>query len=194
MIEKLLFDTSTRISVIYNVALLNLIPETMENVLVFFLQHGEYYVTIRRQCNHPMIHHVHDIAIHIVHSFGKITFSQFYSVLVQTQYLRGVCRFRKPEYGTFESYVSSPCIEWAHRQTKLYADKLPVSRLYINTQYSDRWEPGILELLLKDYKTLTKIVNKLAPVTSVEVNGHLVRARMDKVAVEYVKKGYHLGI
>lgn len=40
----------------------------------------------------------------------------------------------------------------------------------------------------------TKIVNKLAPVTSVEVNGHLVRARMDKVAVEYVKKGYHLGI
>ena len=69
-----------------------------------------------------------------------------------------------------------------------------MSRLYINTQYSDRWEPGILELLLKDYKTLTKIVNKLAPVTSVEVNGHLVRARMDKVAVEYVKKGYHLGI
>lgn len=42
--------------------------------------------------------------------------------------------------------------------------------------------------------TFTKIVNKLAPVTSVEVNGHLVRARMDKVAVEYVKKGYHLGI
>lgn len=116
------------------------------------------------------------------------------SVLVQTQYLRGVCRFRKPEYGAFESYVSSPCIEWAHRQTKLYADKLPVSRLYINTQYSDRWKPSILELLLKDYKTLTKIVNKLAPVTSVEVNGHLVRARMDKVAVEYVKKGYHLGI
>lgn len=116
------------------------------------------------------------------------------SVLAQTQYLRGVCRFRKPEYGTFESYVSSPCIEWTHRQTKLYADRLPVSRLYINTQCSDRWEPGALELLLKDYKALTKVVNKLAPLSSVEVNGVLIRARMDKVAVEYVKKGYHLGI
>ena len=69
-----------------------------------------------------------------------------------------------------------------------------MSRIYINTQDRDSWEPGVLELLQKDYKIFTRLVNKLAPVTSVEVNGHLVRARMDKVAVEYVKKGYHLGI
>lgn len=103
-------------------------------------------------------------------------------------------RFRKPEYGTSENCLSAPCIEWSRRQITLCADRLPVSRIYINTQDRDSWEPGVLEFLQTDYKIFTRLVNKLAPLTSVEVNGHLVRARMDKVAVEYVKKGYHLGI
>lgn len=71
---------------------------------------------------------------------------------------------------------------------------LPASRIYINTQYSDRWEPGVLELLQKDYKALTKIVSKLTPMTSVDRNGTIVRARMDTVAVEYVKQGFSLWI
>lgn len=109
-------------------------------------------------------------------------------------YVFRLYRFRKSEYGACENCLSAPCIEWSRRQITLCDDKLPVSRLYINTQDRDRWEHGVLELLQKDYKTFTRLANKLAPVTSVEVNGHLVRARMDKVAVEYVKNGYHLGI
>lgn len=116
------------------------------------------------------------------------------SVLVQTQYLRGVNRFRKPEYREFNCFYESPHIEWGQRPTKLCNGRLPVSRLCINTYYSDRWPPEVFELLQKDYKALIKVVNKLTPLTSVDRNGSIVRARMDTVAVEYVKKGYHLGI
>lgn len=103
-------------------------------------------------------------------------------------------RFRKPEYGTCKNCLSAPCIEWSRRQITLCADRLPVSKIYINTQDRDSWKPGVLELLQKDYKVLTKVVNKLTPLTSVDRNGSIVRARMDTVAIEYVKKGYHLGI
>ena len=114
------------------------------------------------------------------------------SVLEQTQYLLGPHRFRKPEYGKFKSYSESPYIEWIRRSTAPSNGMLPASRIYINTQYSDRWEPGVLELLQKDYKALTKIVSKLTPMTSVDRNGTIVRARMDTVAVEYVKQGFIL--
>lgn len=116
------------------------------------------------------------------------------SVLEQTQYLLGPHRFRKPEYGKFISYSESPYIEWIRRPTEPCNGMLPASRIYINTQYSDGWEPGVLELLLKDYKALMKVVNKLTPRTSVDRNGTIVRARMDTVTVEYVKKGYRLWI
>ena len=104
----------------------------------------------------------------------------------------GLVRLHKAEYGLYRSR-SDPSIEWLQARFGRQGRKLVESRLYFDTQYRDRYGAEVYDRLLKDFKYLAGVIGKLAPVTSIQINGTLYHARMDERTIDCLKNGYTFG-
>lgn len=113
-------------------------------------------------------------------------------VLYQMTSPAGLVRLHRAEYGRFSSR-SDPSIEWLQARLGKQGHELVESRLYFDTQYRNRYGAEVYNRLQKDFNYLSRVIGKLAPMTSIEINGTLYRARMDEQTITYLKNGYKFG-